>query len=43
MLPVLKIKKKRWKGKFVPVNAIKAYRRRRNLAPLILNTGSRWR
>jgi hypothetical protein len=31
------------KGKFFPVQAIKAYMGRRDTAPLILNIGTRWR
>ena len=33
--------KKKAKGKFVPVYAIKTYRGSRNIAPLFLNSGSR--
>jgi len=31
------------KGKGVPVHVIKAYRRRRGVAPPILNLSARWR
>jgi len=31
------------KGKVFPVQAIKAYMRRRGTAPLIFNLGTRWR
>jgi hypothetical protein len=36
-------KKQRRKSEVVPVHNMKAYRRSKNIAPFILNLGTRWR
>jgi hypothetical protein len=36
-------KKRKGRGKFVPVHTMKAYRESKGITPIILNLGVRWR